>query len=313
LSEGGEPEAAVDEQAGGASPDVYLDVPVLNVDEIELDVDDLRARVSLQAEVLDLLKLNVGADVALGHVHLGIKGVEAQAQLKVRLGNVAKIIERVLTTVDRNPRILEELARGAGGAIRDVGTGAKHAVGELGEGTGSAVREVGRGAGSAVEDVGEGARSGVEDVARGAGSAVDGVGRGAGRAVEDVGEGAGSAAGNVGESAGEAAGNVASVADEAVGIAGREPHEAVKGAGRAVAGAGKEPSGDAGEVDRGVASADRPARRPARREEGESEERRLRRRSRSQTRHARESIDDDGRRSRARRTARGTGQREHPS
>ncbi|MFI0469482.1 hypothetical protein ACH347_35870 [Saccharopolyspora sp. 5N102] len=31
-------------------PDVFLDVPVLKVDEISLEVEDLRARVSLQAE-----------------------------------------------------------------------------------------------------------------------------------------------------------------------------------------------------------------------------------------------------------------------
>ncbi|MFI9810068.1 hypothetical protein ACIHEJ_38210 [Streptomyces sp. NPDC052301] len=47
--------------------------------------------VALQAEVLDLLKLNVGADVTPGRVPLGISGVEAQAQLKVRLDNVALI------------------------------------------------------------------------------------------------------------------------------------------------------------------------------------------------------------------------------
>jgi hypothetical protein len=43
-----------------------LDVPVVKVDEINLDVEQLRARVSLQAEVLDLLRLNVGADVFIG-------------------------------------------------------------------------------------------------------------------------------------------------------------------------------------------------------------------------------------------------------
>lgn len=44
--------------------DVFLDVPLLKVDEIDLDVEDLRAHVSLQAEVLDLLRLSVGADVS---------------------------------------------------------------------------------------------------------------------------------------------------------------------------------------------------------------------------------------------------------
>jgi hypothetical protein len=158
-------------------PDVLLDVPVVKVDEINLEVEELRARVSLRAEVLDLLRLNVGADVFIGHVGLEIKGVEAQALLKVRLENVARILDRVLTTIDRNPQLLERLVEGAGTAIA-----------EIGEGAGEAVEDVGEGAGSAVEDVGEGAGSAVEDVGEGAGSAVEDVGEGAGEAVEDTGE-----------------------------------------------------------------------------------------------------------------------------
>ncbi|MDU0300908.1 hypothetical protein NUG23_11020, partial [Streptomyces sp. PAL114] len=118
---GTEDEPAAPVPADRSDTDVYLDVPLLKVDEIDLDVEDLRAHVSLQAEVLDLLRLNVGADVSLGRVHLGISGVEAQAQLKVRLDNVALIINRVLTTLDRNPELLRDLTRGVGSAVRDVG------------------------------------------------------------------------------------------------------------------------------------------------------------------------------------------------
>jgi hypothetical protein len=46
-----------------AEPDVLLDVPQLRVKEIILEVEDLRAHVSVQADVLNLLKLSVGADV----------------------------------------------------------------------------------------------------------------------------------------------------------------------------------------------------------------------------------------------------------
>ncbi|MFE6637698.1 hypothetical protein ACFVFT_34900 [Streptomyces tendae] len=157
-------------------PDVYLDVPQLKVDELNLDVENLRARVSLRAEVLDLLKLNVGADVALDQVHLGISGVEAQAQLKVRLDNVALIINRVLTTLDRNPQILEDLARGVGSAVHEVGRG-----------TGSAVREVAEDAGSAVEGVGGSAGEAVGEVARDAGGVA--ARRTAGRSGHDAGSG----------------------------------------------------------------------------------------------------------------------------
>ena len=166
-----------------SEPDVLLDVPVVKVDEINLDVEELRARVSLQAQVLDLLRLNVGADVFIGQVGLEIKGVEAQALLKVRLDNVARIVDRVLATIDRNPQILEQITEGVGDAAE-----------EIGEGTGTAAEEIGAGAGSAVEEVGEGAGSAVEDVGAGAGSAVEDVGEGAGEAVEDTGETVGKAA-----------------------------------------------------------------------------------------------------------------------
>ncbi|MEU5091383.1 hypothetical protein [Streptomyces sp. NPDC021356] len=212
-------------RSADAEPDVYLDVPLLKVDEIDLDVEDLRAHVSLQAEVLDLLKLNVGADVALGRVHLGISGVEAQARLEVRLDNVAVIINRVLTTLDRNPQILEDLTRGVGSAVQDVGGGARQALGELGAGTGRAVGDIGRGAGAAVRDVGRGAGEGVRDVGRGAGRGVEGAGRGAGQAVEGVGRGAGTAVGDVGRGAGGAVGDVGRGAGRTV----EDPAGAVSG------------------------------------------------------------------------------------
>src|SRR5690606_8408503 len=111
-----------------SEPDVHLDVPDLHVDEIHLEVEDLRASVSLRAEVLDLVRLNVGADVGLGKVQLDIKGVGAKALLNVRLQNVAAIIQDVLRTLDNNPQILEQLTRGLGGAVEAVGRGAGEGV-----------------------------------------------------------------------------------------------------------------------------------------------------------------------------------------
>ncbi|MGW8742332.1 hypothetical protein [Streptomyces sp. NPDC055794] len=138
-------------------PDVLLDVPDLHVEEISLHVENLQARVSLNAEVLDLLKLNVGADVSLGRVELDIKGVQAQALLKVRLGNVAEMVGRVLSTVDAHPQILEQLTSGLDSAAESLGSGAGRVAGELAEGAGDAVRGVGESAGEAVREVGDGA------------------------------------------------------------------------------------------------------------------------------------------------------------
>lgn len=123
--EGRDPDAEIvvpeDDGPDEGPSDVFLDVPALHVDKLDLEVDDLEAHVSLQAEVLDLLKLNVGADVRLGRVQLGIEGVDVQAQLKVRLHHIAAVVTRLLATVDRNPQILEQLTRGVGAAVEDVG------------------------------------------------------------------------------------------------------------------------------------------------------------------------------------------------
>jgi hypothetical protein len=151
----------VDPHELGDGPDVLIDIPVVKVDEIDIEVDDLRAQVAVMAEVRGLVEISVGADVSLGKVELNIEGLEAQALLKAKLDNVGLILERVLTSLDRNPQLLEAI----GHATEDVGHGAGHFVGEAGE---------------AVEDVGEGA-----------GGAVQEVGQGAGRAVRQLGEGVG--------------------------------------------------------------------------------------------------------------------------
>jgi pyruvate/2-oxoglutarate dehydrogenase complex dihydrolipoamide acyltransferase (E2) component len=101
------------EQPGSDEPDVVLDVPMLKVDELDLEVEDLTAHISLRAELANLVKVNVGVDVYLGKVKLGIKGVEAQALLKVRLERILGTLDRALEAISRDPQILREADRGA--------------------------------------------------------------------------------------------------------------------------------------------------------------------------------------------------------
>ena len=177
-------------------PDVLIDVPVVKVDEIDLEVEDLHAQVAVMAEVRDIVQLSVGADARLGKVELKIEGVEAQALLKVRLSNVTAILERVLTTLDRNPELLESV----GHAVQDVGGGARKTL---------------EGAGEAVDDVGEGAEGAVKDVGKGAGHATGQIGQGAGQAVGQVGQGAGEAVGQIGQGAGQGVAGVGQGAKQA--------------------------------------------------------------------------------------------------
>jgi hypothetical protein len=182
-------------------PDVIVDIPVVKVDEIHFELDDLEARVSLHAEVLDLVKLSVGVHVELGKVELDIKGVEAQALMRARLDHVTAIIDRVLTTLDRNPDVLQTIAH----SLEPVTEGAGKAVGEVGEGANKAVGQIGEGAGGAVEEVGEGANKAVGEVGEGAGQAVGGLGEGAGDALGGLG-GLGQVAGGGGSGGGNGGG-----------------------------------------------------------------------------------------------------------
>lgn len=114
--------------AARGDPDVYLDVPNLKVREIQLEVNNLRARLSLDARLANLLSLNAGADVQIERVNLRLAGVEAQALLVVRLDNVARVIDRTLTTIDRNPEILVRLLQTVDNTVGTVGGVANNAL-----------------------------------------------------------------------------------------------------------------------------------------------------------------------------------------
>jgi pyruvate/2-oxoglutarate dehydrogenase complex dihydrolipoamide acyltransferase (E2) component len=89
-------------------PDVLLDVPTLNVEAVDLEVEDLQVRVSLQAALADLVQINVGLEAELGEVKLGVKGIEAQAQLKARLDNVRAIFSEVLESLQYSPQFFRQ-------------------------------------------------------------------------------------------------------------------------------------------------------------------------------------------------------------
>src|SRR5215211_84296 len=94
------------ETYGGA--DVLLDVPKLNVEEVDLEVEDLQVRVSLQAALADLVQINVGLEAELSEVKLAVKDIEAQAQLKARLDNVRAIFSEVLESLQYSPQFFRQ-------------------------------------------------------------------------------------------------------------------------------------------------------------------------------------------------------------
>jgi hypothetical protein len=184
--------------------DVYVDAPVVNIDEIKFELDDLRVHLAVLAEAGHFVQIHAGAAARLGKVELDIQKVETQALLEARLDNVTAILARVLTTLDRNPELLKSVGKalgdvGAGAhdlltdtgdTIRSAGKGAASAVEDVGQGAGKGVAGLGQGAEQGVEGLGQGAQQGVEGLGQGAQQGVQGLGQGAGQGVEGVGQGA---------------------------------------------------------------------------------------------------------------------------
>lgn len=144
---------------GEAEPDVLLDVPEVSVDSIRLAVDGLDADLSLRARLANLLELDAGVRVRLQGVELDITGVHAEAQLKVRLEKVVDILDRALTTIDRNPHIIDALSGTATPSVDDVNRATQQAANLTGQITASAERSGGPAPaerlGGATDDLGQ--------------------------------------------------------------------------------------------------------------------------------------------------------------
>jgi hypothetical protein len=100
--------------------DVVLDIPNVCVEKIFLKVDSVTARLALNAQVANLLRVNAGADILIGSVDLTIQGVRAQALLLVDLDDVVHVVDQTLTFVDNHPEVVNQLTStvaNVGGAV----------------------------------------------------------------------------------------------------------------------------------------------------------------------------------------------------
>jgi hypothetical protein len=160
--------------------DVLLDVSELEVDKIHLKVRNLRAHVSVLAELASLVNLQIGVDARLDLVELEIEGVRAKVLLKVRLDNVRAILVHALDTVAEHPEILETLTR----ALDELLTGTLgNAVGALENVLGDL--EVGGTVDEALRGSLEEVRDTLQEILDQAGGQTQGEGRGAGPALPE--------------------------------------------------------------------------------------------------------------------------------
>lgn len=101
--------------------DVVLDIPNLCVNRVFLKVDSLTAKLSLDARVANLVRVNAGVDVLIGTVDLTIQGVRAQALLLVDLDDVVYIVDQTLTFVDNHPEVVQQLGSTLQNTVGAVG------------------------------------------------------------------------------------------------------------------------------------------------------------------------------------------------
>jgi hypothetical protein len=98
-----------------SKPDVHLNASV-GVGEILLQVDDIDAKINIDAQVLQLLQFNAGVDVHIDRVRLQILNVKAKVLLEARLGNLLLMVKEVLDSIDLNP-VLGALGNGLNNVV----------------------------------------------------------------------------------------------------------------------------------------------------------------------------------------------------
>ena len=107
-------------QALTPNRDVILEIPELSVDSIGLTVRDVRAHVALDANAMNFVTLTAGVDVRIKEVQLSITDVFAEAYLYVDLDNVARLVDRVVLTLDRNPQILTRVLQAVDATVGGI-------------------------------------------------------------------------------------------------------------------------------------------------------------------------------------------------
>lgn len=143
LNKRGDPESVIYEtentpagvERSNLPPDVYLNASV-HVGEISIEVDNLTAKVNLDAQVLQLLDFRAGVDASIERVHLLIQNVTAKVHLEARLENLVHMISNVLDSLDLNP-LVATIGQGVGRIVDGVGEVVDGVVGGEGDEGGS--------------------------------------------------------------------------------------------------------------------------------------------------------------------------------
>lgn len=83
-------------------------------------VENITAKVNIDAKVLDLLVFNAGVTASIDRVSLLIQDVRAEVLLEARLANILLMVSNVLDSLDLNP-VLATLGQTLTGVVDTVG------------------------------------------------------------------------------------------------------------------------------------------------------------------------------------------------
>lgn len=72
-------------------------------------MDNLQAEINLAAQVANLVEINAGVQLGVDKVNITIADVRAELDLVIRLGHLAKIVNRTLSSLDLNPLLINVL------------------------------------------------------------------------------------------------------------------------------------------------------------------------------------------------------------
>jgi len=104
-------------------PDVFLNASV-SVNEIDIEVENLSAKINLDLQILQLLQFNAGVDLSVDNVNLLIQNVSAKVLLEARLENLVNMVDDVLSSLDLNP-ILATLGNGVDNIVNETASAAE--------------------------------------------------------------------------------------------------------------------------------------------------------------------------------------------
>ena len=100
------------------APAVRVDVRRLDVDSLVVTADSLDARLSLDASVGRLVRIEAGVRVRLDSVRVVVRGAEAAADVRIDLDAVAAVLLEALAAIRETPALVdgarEDATEGAG-------------------------------------------------------------------------------------------------------------------------------------------------------------------------------------------------------